>query len=252
MRGRRLRRRDRRDRRRRPERDRGRRHDRHVRAAAAAQRRRRPAGDQEGRDGAGRPGRHQQGRPRRGRGDARAGPDHVGAAALRPPRQSGACAGHACGPCRARFAEAECASGCQGDPAERVAGHWRRRLLGRGAAVQARCRPPTASWPRAARSRRSRGCGSASTRACKQAFRASSAGARAAAARHRPGGGRHACRPRPPHAICSQPMRGGPQFNTSDGTTCKKSSNNSKSKRAAGAPGRRRRSASTRSTPRAS
>ncbi|MCK7501442.1 MAG: hypothetical protein MZW92_73820 [Comamonadaceae bacterium] len=49
LRGRRLRRRDRRDRRRRPERDRGGRHDRHVRAAAAAQRRRRPAGHQEGR-----------------------------------------------------------------------------------------------------------------------------------------------------------------------------------------------------------
>ena len=76
LRGGRLRHRDRRDRRRRPERDRGRRHDRHVRAAAAAQRRRRPAGDQEGRDGAGRPGRHQQGRPRRRRGHARAGADH--------------------------------------------------------------------------------------------------------------------------------------------------------------------------------
>jgi LAO/AO transport system kinase len=40
------------------------RHDRHVRAAATAQRRRRPAGHQEGRDGAGRPGGHQQGRHR--------------------------------------------------------------------------------------------------------------------------------------------------------------------------------------------
>ena len=77
VRGRRLRHRDRRDRRRRPERDRGGRHDRHVRAAAAAQRRRRPAGDQEGRDGAGRPGGHQQGRPRRRRGHARAGADHA-------------------------------------------------------------------------------------------------------------------------------------------------------------------------------
>ena len=54
--------RDRRDGGRRPERDRRRRHDRHVRAAAVAQRRRRPAGDQERRDGAGRPRGHQQGR----------------------------------------------------------------------------------------------------------------------------------------------------------------------------------------------
>jgi hypothetical protein len=83
LRGRRLRRGDRRDRGRRPERDRGGRHDRHVRAAAAAQRRRRPAGHQEGRDGAGRPGGDQQGRPRRGRRHPRAGADHQRIAAAR-------------------------------------------------------------------------------------------------------------------------------------------------------------------------
>ena len=46
-----------------PERDGSGRHDRHVRADAVAQCRGRPAGDQEGCDGAGRPGGDQQGRP---------------------------------------------------------------------------------------------------------------------------------------------------------------------------------------------
>jgi propionyl-CoA carboxylase beta chain len=119
VRGRRLRRGDRRNRGRGPERDRGGGHDRHVRAAAAAQRRRRPAGHQEGRDGAGRPGGHQQGRHRRRRRHAGAGADHVQPAAARPARQPGSRP-----PQRHRLAPA-------GDPDQRLAGAGRRHLLAR-------------------------------------------------------------------------------------------------------------------------
>jgi hypothetical protein len=50
-----------------------------------------------------------------------------------------------------------------GAAAQRLAGPGRGRLLGRRDRIQRPCRPPTASWPRAASSRRWPGCGSAST-----------------------------------------------------------------------------------------
>ena len=61
-------------------------------------------------------------------------------------------------------------------------GHRRRRVLGSGHAIPRVAGAPTASWRRAAKSSRWPGCGSASTPACKQRFRAASAQVRDAAA----------------------------------------------------------------------
>jgi methylmalonyl-CoA mutase cobalamin-binding subunit len=136
-----LRRGDRRNRGRGPERDGGGRHDRHVRAAAAAQRRRRPAGHQEGRDGAGRPGGHQQGRHRPQR-------RHPGARRRSPP----ACACWASTATRTTRTTTKRVAP-QGDADQRAC--WGRAwtLLGRRDANSAICRPPTAAWPRGASSR---------------------------------------------------------------------------------------------------
>ena len=81
----------RRDRGRGPERDRRAGHVRHVLPAATAQCGRRPAGHQEGRDGAGRPGGHQQGRHRPACRHARPGPDHLQPAPAGHARQPRAC-----------------------------------------------------------------------------------------------------------------------------------------------------------------
>ena len=158
-----LRRGDRRDRRRRPERDRGGRHDRHVRAAAVAQRRRRPAGDQEGRDGAGRPGRHQQGRHRPRRRHARA--------RRRSPARCASSASTATRRSRRPLAAA-------GDAAQRAEGAGRRRVLGAGRALPRSCGAPAASSTRAASSRRWPGCGTSCTPACAADFRPPPRGAR--------------------------------------------------------------------------
>ena len=180
LRGRRIRHRDRRDRGRRAERDGGGRHDRHVRADAVAQCRRRPAGDQEGRDGAGRPDRDQQGRSRRGRRDARAGPDRLRASPVQPARPPG-----------------RCAAGCQpvapaGDAAQRARGDRPGRVLADRHAVSrvagrrraARRAPPCAGPGLDVGTHRSRPA---------PALQHPSGGARGTAADHCRGASRAAC-----------------------------------------------------------
>jgi LAO/AO transport system kinase len=147
-----LRRGDRRDRGRGPERDRRGRHDRHVRAAAAAQRGRRPAGHQEGRDGTGRPGGHQQGR--------------LDEAAATRARAQITSALRLLGP-HARMHHA-------GAAAQRAAAARWAGLADFWKAVQdfrARSRP-AAGWRSAASSRTRPGCGNASTPACASASEA--------------------------------------------------------------------------------
>ena len=183
-RGGRLRRRRRRDRRRRPERGRGRRHDRHVPAPAAAQCRRRPAGDQEGRDGARRPGRRQQGRPRCRRRGARRRPDRVGAAPRRAPRRRRVEAARD-GDERARCRPGR--GGLAGRPGVPVG-------AGRSAAP---CRSDAAA-------RRARGSGNASTPACATRFAPTPTFARSSTTRS-PRSMPGACRCRSPHDGCWAP-----------------------------------------------
>ncbi len=128
-----------------PERDRGGRHDRHVRADAAAQRRRRPAGHQEGRDGDRRPGGDQQGRPGPRRRHARAGADHVGIAPVRPPWQPGARRDAESRACRTWPPEVKRASAAAGDPVECAARARASMPSGPRSCVSSNCRTPTAA-----------------------------------------------------------------------------------------------------------